>query len=98
VEEAMSESTTDLTHEPLAYVCSHVFSRTTPILLVIHADGDWQFLCGGSHDHDERPRVVGMNHLVDDDVTLKAVLDLPVDWEAERGSAIEPWARKKFQP
>ena len=50
-----------------AFLCSHVFERVCPVFLVSHADGDWQFLCGGGHEEDETPRVVGIDHVVDDD-------------------------------
>lgn len=74
-----------------AYVCSHVFNREKPVLLVAHSDGDWQLLCGGSHDAAEIPHVVGFNHLLDSDPTLKAVLDLPDNWQAERSSVKSEW-------
>lgn len=79
--------------ETLAYVCSHVFGRTRPVLLVARDDGDWQFLCGGTHEPDEVPRVVGMNHLTDDDPSILQVVDLPVNWEAERKSPRDEWVR-----
>lgn len=79
--------------EVLAYVCSHVFGHTRPVLLVARDDGDWQLLCGGTHDPEEVPRVVGLNHLTDDDPTILQVVDLPVDWEAERKSPDDQWIR-----
>jgi hypothetical protein len=84
--------------EVAAYVCSHVFERTRPVLLVARDGGDWQFLCGGEHGPDDLPRVVGMNHLMDDDPTLPQLLDLPADWEAERRSSSDPWIRSMSQP
>ena len=83
--------------EPLAFVCSHVFNRTRPVLLVSRADGDWQFLCGGEHDPDDVPKVVGMNHLIDADPSLKDVRELAAEWEAERDSPAGCWSRRKLQ-
>lgn len=83
-----------MSEETAAFVCSHVFEKRAPVLLVLHAEGDWQLLCGGDHDNDEIPRVVGLNHLVDEDPSLHAVLDLPVEWEAERSSLASPWERR----
>ena len=80
--------------EVAAYVCSHVFEHKRPVLLVARDDGDWQFLCRDSHAPDELPRVIGLNHLVDDDPSLRQVLDLPVDWEAERAFVGGPWTRR----
>jgi hypothetical protein len=60
-----------------SYVCSHVFCRTRPILLVAHDEGDWQFMCAGTdHDQDDC-RVVGVGHLIDRDPTLNECADLP---------------------
>lgn len=80
--------------ELAAYICEHVFKRTHPVLLVAHDDGDWQFLCGGGHPAGERPRVVGLNHIIDDDPSIREILDLPVDWEAERDSPEGEWVRR----
>ena len=84
--------------EIAAYVCSHVFERTRPVLLVARDGGDWQFLCGEAHDPEELPQVVGLNHLVDDDPTLRQILDLQFEWEAERSSPNEPWIRTACRP
>ena len=81
--------------EVLAYVCSHVFENTRPILLVSREGGDWQCLCSGEHDAGEIPNVVGLNHLIERDHTLAALADLPDDWEAERSNVMEPWIRTK---
>lgn len=83
-----------MSKEPLAFVCSHVFEKTSPVLYVSRADGDWQLLCGGMHDEGEVPRVVGLNHLLDDDPSLRAILDLPPDWEAERSAQKSAWERR----
>jgi hypothetical protein len=76
-----------------AFVCSHVFGASKPILMVSREDGDWQFLCGGQHPALETPRVVGLNHLLERDETLAGVLDLPENYTAERKSPLEDWVR-----
>lgn len=77
-----------------AYVCLHVFDNVAPVLLVSRADGDWQFLCGASHpDEAAQLRVVGAGHLLERDPSLQEVVDLPVDWEAERTEVGGPWSR-----
>lgn len=75
-----------------AFVCSHVFEDTRPILLVLHADGAWQLLCGDAH-LGERPRLAGLGRLVERDPTLRELLDLPRDWTAERSAPGQPWIR-----
>lgn len=79
-----------------AFICSHVFAESASVLLVLHDDGDWQFLCGGDHADDEVPVVVGMNHLLDADPSIETVLDLPIGWEAERKSMRAPWERRRI--
>ncbi|HYV50203.1 MAG TPA: hypothetical protein VFA20_35355 [Myxococcaceae bacterium] len=85
-----------MSREPVAFVCSHVFQKTRPVLFVSRADGDWQLLCGDDHDEPEVPRVVGLNHLLDDDPGIKAVLDLPSGWEAERPGLEAAWERRQI--
>ena len=75
----------------MAFVCSHVFARERPTLLVSRAQGDWQFLCGA--DHQDGPRLICMAHLVEFDPSLEDVLDLPSDMDAEREGIGDPWAR-----
>ncbi len=85
----------ELEREQPAFVCSHVFEQTRPVLLISHADGDWQFLCGDLHDEAELPVTVGLNHLLEVDATLEPeVRDLAVDREAERSSVGAPWERR----
>jgi hypothetical protein len=83
--------------EVLAYVCSHVFENTRPVLLVSRAGGDWQCLCGGEHDSNEIPHVVGLNHLVERDSTLAELRELPDDWEAERANVGDAWIRTRIE-
>lgn len=80
-----------------AYVCPHVFAKSKPVLYVCRTDGDWQLLCGLDHDAAELPRVVGLNHFLDEDPSLLALLDLPPDWDAERASLDSPWKRRSSE-
>lgn len=80
--------------ELAAFICGHVFDQSSPVLLVSHEGGDWQFLCGGYHEAGDTPRVVGINHLFDRDWSLRELLDLPSDWEAERVAVGGPWERR----
>lgn len=74
------------------FICSHIFENTKPILLVSHEDDDWQFLCGGEHDENEKPKVVGIGHLLERDPSLLELADLPRDCEAERRTVDEKWS------
>ena len=75
-----------------AYICSHIFENARPILIVSRAGGDWQCLCGDDGP-EERPQVVGLNHLLERDPTLLELRDLPIDWCAERAAPGSPWHR-----
>jgi len=81
-----------MTQKPV-FVCSHVFKRRCPILLVSHSDEDWEFLCGGAHEEEELPSDVSLHDLLEADPTLWMIVDLPVNWEAERESAEAAWEK-----
>ena len=78
-----------------AFICSHIFHETKPILLVCHDGGDWQFLCGENHDIDEMPKVVCISHLIERDPSLNELADLPNGWEAERNKQGGKWIRSE---
>lgn len=82
-------------HTPV-FLCSHVYKNEKPVLLVCKEDGDWQMLCGGEHDENEKPVVVGIGHLLEKDPSLTEIIDLPDNWEAERQSINHPWIRTEF--
>jgi hypothetical protein len=79
-------------NEIVAFACSHVLANAEPILLVAREDGDWMFLCGGDHqDSADNFGAVGINHLLARDGTLKRLLELPDNTEAERASVGDDW-------
>lgn len=85
--------------QPKAYVCSHVFDRAAPVMLVSRPDGDWCCLCGQLHDESGvEYKVVGIGHLLEEDKSLAAVTDLPPDWEAERRETGGKWVRTRVAP
>lgn len=80
-----------------AYVCTHVFEGSKPILLVSRPDGDWCFLCGEEHeDSASAYEVVGIGHVVELDASIRELCDLPANWDAERESPGHPWACTPF--
>ena len=82
-----------------AYVCSHVFDQSRPVLLVSRPDGDWCFLCGDNHPNDASAyKVVGIGHVFAQDPSLMQVRDLPSHWDAERRKVGEPWVRVPSVP
>lgn len=87
----------NLPYETKAYVCTHVFDRSRPVLYVTRPDGDWCLLCGAAHPEEgSEYRVVGLGHIVDQDASLAEVLDLKVNEEAERGAMELTWTRSRF--
>jgi hypothetical protein len=78
-----------------AFICSHIFDASRPVLLVVREDGDWCLMCGEGHDFDrDQPKVVGIGHLLERDPTISQVLDLQDGFEAERRRVGEPWERR----
>lgn len=75
-----------------AFVCSHVFEDTRPILQVLNLGDEWQLLCGDSHS--DGPRLVGMSHLIERDESLQSLLGLPDWWVAQRRTKTERWYRR----
>lgn len=73
------------------YVCSHIFENSRPVLLVAREEGDWMFLCGALHAPEEDYHLVGINHLVERDDSVREVFTLPEDHEAEREAIGAPW-------
>lgn len=82
-----------------AFVCSHIFEATHPVLLVVRTDEDWSLLCGDEHDWaiPDSLRLVGIGHILDRDSSLEQVMDLRSGCEAERQSVGAEWIRQ-FTP
>lgn len=79
------------------FVCESVFDGSSDILHVMREAGDWMFLCGGTH-MGEKPRLVGIGHLLDPDPTLYDHLDMGPDEEAERAVRDGKWVRRQRPP
>jgi hypothetical protein len=78
----------------LSFCCTHVRDGMRPVLLVSRPDGDWCFFCGGiDHIGLSSYCTVGMSHLVEDDPSLREVLDLCHWEEAERVAPGGAWLR-----
>lgn len=84
---------TEMKCETAAFVCSHIFENTRPILLVARENGDWMYLCGEVHDEQEQYHVIGQGHLLERDPTLNELQDLVDNSEAERRSIGDSWIR-----
>jgi len=82
-----------MSYELAAFVCSHIFDNSRPVLLVARENGDWMYLCGKPHGDDEEYHVVGREHLIERDPTLRDTFDLPDQTEAERESVGGQWVR-----
>ena len=44
----------------ISAIHGYSFENTRLIFLVVHSEGDWQFLCGGDHEENEIPKVDGI--------------------------------------
>lgn len=84
----------DIPFHTKSYVCIEVFEKTKPVLLVSRLDGDWCFLCGDGHPESaDAYRVAGIGHILEADPTLKDILDLKPEEEAERTAFGRAWIR-----
>lgn len=73
------------------YSCSHVIDESQPILYVLHdEDGDWQFLCGQTHETIDA-RVVALEEIIKFDSTIRDIIFLKEGQAAERGSIDDDW-------
>lgn len=91
----LDDDVPDLGYEQKCYICVHVYEGSRSALYVTRPDGDWCFLCGDDHpDEASAYRVVGMGHVVGRDSTLRQVLDLDREEEAERAAVGAPWSRR----
>ena len=72
----------------------NVLEHGAPILVVVHYDDDdsWAFLCGKTND-DADGRIIGMEHALRIDPSLRDVADLPPGWKAWRPAVGEAWHR-----
>ena len=76
------------------FVCDNVRLRGMPILYVSHdEEGDWQFLCGGSHEEggDDGCALVCLREIVERDQSLNELAKLCSMSEAERDGQDAHW-------
>lgn len=77
-----------------AFTTRRVAFDHSPVLWVLHeANGDWQFLDGGSTNEDDIA-VIHLVHAAGLDPTIIGLADLPRGWEARRARPDEAWARR----
>jgi hypothetical protein len=81
-----------------AIVCSHVSSRTHPILRAVRdepemaEDSGWQFLCCSGEEEDaDKAQVWLVSEVIDFDPTLRAIVGSTPGTVATRKSANDPW-------
>jgi hypothetical protein len=74
------------------YVCRHVMVDGQPILHVVHdADGDWQFLCGGSEHDAAVGMLVCLDEIVARDASVTEVASMCTAHSADRDAPDAPW-------
>ena len=73
------------------FTCVHIIEEGKPILHVKHDDdGDWQFLCGGSH-LTEDARIIALQEIVNIDPSVNKVSNLRCGQTAVRESEESEW-------
>jgi hypothetical protein len=88
---ALRDERTAKKQETAAFVCSHVFDASKPVLLVARENNDLMCMCGEFHEADEAYHVVDAEHLIARDQTLRKFVELPNDTAAERAAIGKPW-------
>ena len=77
-----------------AVSCMHVLDGEEIVRVVVHtSDGVWQFMCGRLDHRENEGAMVGLNHLLEKDLSLEAIMDLPENFVAERLSLQSAWKR-----
>ena len=81
-----------------AIICSHVATRTHPILQAFHtepadaADSGWQFFCGvANEERVEDAQVWGLDEVLRIEPTLREFMNVPVGMTVWRPSVDLPW-------
>jgi hypothetical protein len=81
----------------LVVTTRQVMEQGWPILLVTHDDVEprgWQFVNGHGDTDDPADGIpIHVQHVVDRDFSVRAVVNLPPGWRAWRSSEDEPWSR-----
>ena len=73
------------------FTCLHIIEENKPILYVKHDDdGDWQFLCGGSHITEDA-RIIALQEIIDIDPSVSEVSNLKNGQTAVRESKESEW-------
>jgi hypothetical protein len=81
--------------EDIALTTRQVMYEGWPILLVSHDADDWawQFVNGHGDTEATESMVVAVARVAALDETVLELADLPLGWQAWRGSRDEPWQR-----
>jgi len=79
------------------YLSKNVHTGAEPVTFVYHdPEGDWQFT--GETGTESGGVAVCFHHPIDNDPSLKELVDLPVGWCAERSEPGAPWERQPYEP
>jgi hypothetical protein len=81
-----------------AKTCSHVLDEDRSILLVSREmDGEVLAVCGGDDDTPETMRDLPLDKLIEFDMALTELADMPDGWVAMRESSGDAWSRSKTE-
>lgn len=79
-----------------AFTCRHVLEEGRPLLLVARESDttrseDWTLHCGSPDHETDDAVVVHLAHVVRGAPSVRALADLPLDWEADRDDVDSDW-------
>ncbi len=80
------------------FTTRQVLEGVEPIREVYHdPDGDWQFLCGTTLDAADL-KLVCLGCMVERDLTIGELADMPPSWCASRRSEGAEWIQEPYEP
>ena len=76
-----------------AIVCEHIANKQRPVKLVFHnTDYSWEFMCGhDDHTDFNKAQILPLEEILNQDISLKALRDLPINCTAEINSETGNW-------
>jgi hypothetical protein len=83
----------DAAIDTATFTTTRVVREGYPVLRVSHdCEGDWQFLCGTTHQSEDC-LIVCFGCAYQRDRSIGELADLPLGWQAWRDSPGDPWER-----
>lgn len=81
-----------INYDIYVFTTKYVLKKGSPIVRVLHdEDGDWQFLGNEDNLQETDAMVVSLGEIIEFDVTLLEIINLPIGKQALRDNTGEVW-------